>query len=481
MYSGRDARLRDMPVRVADLVALGVAETAISRAEDPQEPRDAWPTGLKGGGRSRTEAPLLVRPASARMVAAIVAWAGASGQTIQVQGGRSNVVGALDSAADLVLDLSSLDVIGELDPVNLMITAGAGVLGERLELFLDQQGFTLGHQPQSLPTSTVGGWVATRATGAASALFGGIERLVCGLEFVLPTGELVEVGPRPRSPGGLDAIALLCGTEGSLAIITAVTLSIARRLPERRLVAVFPDLTAGLEVQRALVQDRLPVAVLRVLNPTESAALAPPGSIAAGACLLVASLESTDAVLKAAERTSHRIVRSGGGRIVDPALAAGWWQHQYAPAGLIEGRNRPAGEMFDTIEVSVRWSSAADAAQAIGDAVRPLVEQLWLHSSHAYPSGTCLYLAFWIKAPDDGAAIERCRTVWEATLHIVEQRGGSYGHHHGIGAARSQRYGDSAEGRIHRLIKAAIDPQLTFSARLFEGAGPITATGVGQS
>jgi len=467
-----------MPVRVADLVAIGVAESAIGRPEDPDQPRDAWPTGLKGGGQPRTEAPLVVRPASAQIVAAIVAWAGASGHPIQVQGGRSNVVGALDSVADLVLDMSSLDTIGELDPVNLMITAGAGVLGARLELVLDEQGFTLGHQPQSLQTSTVGGWVATRATGAASALHGGIERLVCGLEFVLPTGELVEVGPRPRSPGGLDAIALLCGTEGSLAIITGVTLTIARRLPVRRLVAAFPEFAAGLEAQRALVQDRLPVAVLRVLDATESAALAPPGSIDAGTCLLVVSLESTDAVLKAAERTSRRLIRSAGGRVVDPAGAAGWWQHQYAPAGLIEERNRPAGEMFDTIEVSVRWSSAATAAQAIGEAVRPLVEQLWLHSSHAYPSGTCLYLAFWIKMPDDPAALKRCAAAWDATLRIVEQLGGSYGHHHGIGAARSQRYLEGAEGRIHRIIKAAIDPQLTFSARLLEGAGPSTATGV---
>jgi alkyldihydroxyacetonephosphate synthase len=154
--------------------------------------------------------------------------------------------------------------------------------------------------------------------------------------------------------------------------------------------------------------------------------------------------------------------------MVDPGVAAGWWDHRFAPAGLIEGRNGRPGEMFDTIEVGTPWGAAASLSATLERTLAPLVRTLWLHSSHAYPTGTCLYLAFWIEAPDDATAVEVCRTVWQRTLAAVRDHGGSSAHHHGIGAARSVVYGESSEGRLHRLIKAAIDPQAVLAARLLD-------------
>ncbi len=461
-----------MAADIADLLDLGLTEDAIRLHATADELRDVWPRGLKGGGQAPPAGPIVLSPATGQILARVMAWAAGRGLRVQVQGGRSNVVGALDGGADVVLDTSGLAQIGELDPVSQTISVGAGVLGARLESFLGERGLTLGHYPQSLQTSTVGGWVATRATGTASALYGGIERLVCGLEFVLPGGELVKVPARPRPPGGLDAIALLTGSEGSLAVITEVTLSVSRQLPETRLVAVFPSFEQALEGQRALIQSRIPVAVLRTMNATESAAIARPATIEPGACLLIASLEAEDTVLAAADGASRRLLSAAGGRLADQALGESWWQHRYAPAGLIEERNLAPGMMFDTIEVGASWSIAAGVAAAIEAQIAPLVEQLWLHASHAYQSGTCLYLAFWIKAADDRAALERCAKVWQRTLGLVVEMGGSHGHHHGIGAARSTRFMETAEGRLLRTIKTAIDPQDTLAGRLLDGAMP---------
>ncbi len=461
-----------MTISPSDLIGLGLPRDAIRIERDPAQLRDVWPTGLKGGQPDGGAASIVVTPGSAEVVARILGWAGRHGVSVQVQGGRSNVVGALDGLADLVLRTSSLDAIGEPDPVSQTVTVGAGVLGGRLEAFLDSRGFTLGHFPQSIETSTVGGWIATRATGTASAGHGGIERLVCGVEAVLPSGEMLSIPARPRAGGGLDAIALLCGTEGSLAVVTEVTLSISRRLPERRLVSVFPGFDEALAAQRTLVQARLPVFVLRVLNATESTALAPPGSCAPGESLLIANFESDETILASAELAAHDVIRSSGGRIVDLAVADGWWRSRYAKPGLIEDRNVAPGAMFDTIEVSAMWSAAAPIARSLEGEIGPLVQDLWLHSSHAYTSGTCLYLAFWIEAADDAAALARCAEVWERSLRIVEAHGGNTSHHHGIGAARSGRYVESPEGVLHRLIKGALDPTSVLAARLLEGGAP---------
>jgi alkyldihydroxyacetonephosphate synthase len=455
-----------------DLIAAELLDAGLRPSElpDPGAPRpnDVWPIGLKRSPVGQGPRPVIVAPESVGTIQRVLPWAATTGRRVMVAGGRSNVVGALSGRADVVLDMTSLNEIRGLDEVSQMVTADAGVLGGHLEAFLEPRSLTLGHYPQSLTTSTVGGWIATRATGTASAARGGIERLVCGLEFVLPSGELVQIGPRPRAGGGLDAISLLCGSEGSLGVVTQVTLAVARRLPERRLAAAFPTFDLALHAQRSLIQARVPIGVLRVLNAIETAQISPPGSVEPGGSLLIASVEGEGPIVEAGAEVLARMVETSAGVMVDPGVAAAWWDHRFAPAGLIEGRNGRPGEMFDTIEVGTPWGAAASLSATLERTLAPLVRTLWLHSSHAYPTGTCLYLAFWIEAPDDATAVEVCRTVWQRTLAAVRDHGGSSAHHHGIGAARSVVYGESSEGRLHRLIKAAIDPQAVLAARLLD-------------
>lgn len=78
-----------------------------------------------------------------------------------------------------------------LDETNLLVRVEAGTMGQQLELMLNSRGYTLHHSPQSLGISTVGGWVATHATGQFSSRWGGIEDLTAALQVVLPQGEIV--------------------------------------------------------------------------------------------------------------------------------------------------------------------------------------------------------------------------------------------------------------------------------------------------
>lgn len=455
-----------MGVTVEALIRAGVPAGEIVEEPDRSDPPDAWPAGLKGGP-ARAAPAAVVAARSASTVSSVLRSAAATGATVQVEGACTNVVGCLDGSPDVVLRLA-MDRIVEVDAISQVVTAEAGVLGGVLEDTLNGLGFTLGHYPQSLHHSTVGGWIATRATGTASARFGGVEQMVRGLEGVLPSGDAFKIAVRPRSPGGLDALQLLCGAEGSLAVITTASLAVARLTGEVRLNGLVPSFRAGLEVQRELIQRALPVGVARLLNPAETAAIldtADPD----GACGLVLSFVGEPEVTGVAHRAAAGAIEAAGGTVLGSGAADRWWDNRHAGPELIQDLNRDAGAFFDTIEVGVPWRSAAELALALQSEVEAMVDRLWMHSSHIYSTGTGLYLAFWIDRSDDDSARAAGEAVWTRVLDLAAAHGGTIGHHHGIGAARSARYVESIEGRLHRSIKRTLDPGGVLAARLLDG------------
>lgn len=456
-----------MGVTVEALIRAAVPAGEIVTGPARDRPGDTWPMGMKRGPVGNAPA-AVVRAGSAETVSSVLRAAAAAGATVQVEGARTNVVGCLDGSPDVVLQLA-MDRIVDLDGVSQVVTAEAGVIGGILEGFLNDRGLTLGHYPQSLHHSTVGGWIATRATGTASARFGGLEQMVRGLEGVLPSGERFSIGARPRSPGGLDGLQLLCGAEGSLAVITAASLAVARLMDEIRLNGLVPDFGAGLEVQRELVQRAVPLGVSRLLNPAETAAIGVDAPDSASACLLVLSLVGEAEVTGSAQRLAADAIADAGGTLLEPGAADRWWDNRHAGPELIEDLNRDAGAFFDTIEVGVPWRSAADLASALQAEIGELADRLWMHSSHVYSTGTGLYLAFWIDSTDDDTACARGRAVWERAMDLADRHDGAIGHHHGIGAARSARYIESVEGQLHQTVKRALDPTGILAARLLDG------------
>ena len=249
---------------------------------------DLYPEHLKRDGVP-SERVLLYRPADASAVSRLLPWAADRGLTVVPFGLGSGVVGAIDGRADIVLSLERMNAIVEVDETSQIVTAEAGVTGQALESAVQERGFTLGQYPQSLGVSTVGGWVSTRATGTYSAYYGGIERSICGITAVMADGQVLQVPPRVRAPGGLDLLGLLCGSEGSIGVITEVSLMIFRRLDEQTLALAFSGLREGLAAQRELIQRGFPIGLMRLFNTAETAAVFGPDS-AAGCVLLISTL-----------------------------------------------------------------------------------------------------------------------------------------------------------------------------------------------
>jgi len=192
-------------------------------------------------------------------VATVVRTAQRLGVAVVPYGAGSGVVGgATPPDRALVIDLSAMNALLEVHDTALYARAQAGLLGGAYEAAVQARGYTSGHYPQSIDRSTVGGWVATRAAGQFSTRYGNIEDICLALEAVLPSGEIVRTASVPRAAAGPNIREVFLGSEGTLGVITEVTLRL-HPLPERRELAsfAFASFADALEAMRRIVRSRV--------------------------------------------------------------------------------------------------------------------------------------------------------------------------------------------------------------------------------
>jgi alkyldihydroxyacetonephosphate synthase len=377
-------------------------------------------------------------------------------------GGGSGVCGAIRvPEGALVLSTRKLTGLIRLEPQDLTATFRAGTNGLEAEQVLDDQGLTLGHWPQSIELSSVGGWCATRASGQFSTAYGSIEDLVLALEVVLPNGSVLRTRETPRASAGPDLRQLFLGSEGTLGVITEVTFSLRPRPESRRGQAFhFADLRSGLDPVRRLLAAGWRPPVVRLYDAAESgrsfADFCPQGR-----ALLLLLHEGPESLVQVQESAAREICERGGGSAASPASVEHWLEHRNRVPGFRGFLEK--GIILDTIEVAATWSRIAELYDRVLTALQP-VEGLLLasaHSSHSYRSGTNLYFTF-VARPDDRARMpEVYRECWQRTLTATLECGGGIAHHHGIGRVRR----DALPGELGatgvellRSVKNALDP-----------------------
>src|ERR1700682_4522656 len=164
---------------------------------------------------------VVVKPHSDEEVAAVVRLANHHRVPVVPWGGGSGTQGAsIPTQGGIVVDLTGMDRIVEIDEQSMTVTAEAGVNGKRLEAELNKKGLMLPHYPASAEFATVGGYVAARGSGVLSTRYGKIEDLVVSLRLVTPTGEIVDTLPVPRHAVGPDIAPLFIGSEGRPGVVT---------------------------------------------------------------------------------------------------------------------------------------------------------------------------------------------------------------------------------------------------------------------
>jgi alkyldihydroxyacetonephosphate synthase len=435
-----------------------VCPVSVDPATIGEASRDWWPQAMIWAldGQVAARAAAVASPTSADEVARILAICNDARIPVTAAAGRSGVCGAsVPVHGGVILDLCGFAGIVDVDTTSLVLDVRPGTFGDVLEHQLrTEHGVTLGHWPQSVALSTVGGWLACRSAGQLSTRYGKIEDMVLGLDVALADGTQLSTGGAPRAAVGPDLDQLFVGSEGTLGIITGARLRLhPAPTHERRAAYTFGSFADGIDAMRRILQRGGTPAALRLYDPAEADRTYHTGD---RALLLV--LDEGDAAV--VDATIHLVAEvCADAASADPAHVDHWLERRNDVAALEALISR--GYVVDTMEVAGRWRDLPaiyDATVAALSGVQGSVAAS-AHQSHSYPDGGCLYFTFAAKT-EPGDRDRYYREVWDAGTRTVLGAGGALSHHHGVGLNRS-RFVSTALGAAHEVLvrtKGALDP-----------------------
>jgi alkyldihydroxyacetonephosphate synthase len=414
-------------------------------------------------GQALPTALCVARPRSTAEVQRIVALANRAATAVIPFGLGSGVCGGISPTPDAVLlDLSDFNGVRFIDETNLLAGFDAGKNGLEAEQAVAAKGLTIGHWPQSIAISSVGGWISTRASGQFSTAYGNIEDIVYSIEMVLPDASLVSLGKAPRASAGPDLRHLAMGAEGTMGVVTGVTLAL-RRQPERQALSAFyaKDMDAGFEAQRQIVQADWRPPVMRQYDAREVRRMFRDHA-RDGQSLLIMVHEGPAARVEVELTEVGKIATAAGLAPADPAACAGWLERRNHVPSWREMFER--GFIADTVEISSGWTSIGriyeDAIAAL-NAV-PGVINASAHSSHVYRTGLNLYFSFAAALPDTAQMEPTYFECWRRVMEATAEHGGGVAHHHGAGRLRKPYLVSDLGPRgveLLRTLKQAVDPK----------------------
>lgn len=457
---------------------------------------------------TRGEAPervvdLVVWPGDEDEVVELVRLAHRHAVVLVPYGGGTNVTGALlcppgERRPVVSVDMRRMDRILEVDRENGRAVVQAGITGKELERRLGERGLTSGHVPDSVELSTLGGWIATRASGMKKNRYGNIEEVVVEADLVTPTGTVATRPAAPRSSIGLRPRDLLFGSEGSLGIVTRAVIRV-HPLPEERRYAswVFPSFDPGVRFLREVQGSGARPASLRLTNNLEfrlGRSLDPEGGRwdalvsrlkrlylfrwkgfdpeSVVACTAV--MEGPAAEVRRQGKRLARMAKTHRGVSGGAEGGRRGYQTTFAIAYIRDFLNQ-FGILGETLETSAPWDRIGPICSAAEEELRLGCEEhgvpgrpyLAYRVSQTYHTGVCIYFTMGFC----GRGLERPVETFQATERRVREAildaGGSLSHHHGVGKIRRpfvRRVHSEGAVRALREMKRALDPADVFAA-----------------
>ncbi len=439
------------------------------------EPADMAPYLVDERERYRGAAPAVVRPSTVEEVARIVALCAAEKIPIVPQGGNTGLCGAATpdgSGRELVLSLTRLDRVREVDPLNYTITVEAGVILADVQKAAAEADRLFPLSLGGEGTARIGGNLSTNAGGTGVLRYGNARDLALGLEVVLPDGRVWDgLSALRKDNTGYDLKHLFIGAEGTLGIITAAVLKLfpRPRALETALVAI-DDPAAAVELlarARAATGDRVTAFELILRLPFELVL-----AEIAGArdpfddvhpCYVLFELSSgaaRDDVRGLMESVLAEAMEDGLVRDAviaeSGAQAADFWKIRET---LPEAQKRHGASVKHDISVPVSripafMAEAAAAAEAAVDGVRVCafghVGDGNLHYNMSQPVGT-----------DPATFLEREGEINAIVHDAAARHGGSISAEHGIGQLKRDaliQYKPGVAIDLMRRIKQALDP-----------------------
>jgi glycolate oxidase len=410
---------------------------------------------------------VVVKPASAGEIAAIMRLANRKLIPVTPRGAGSGLsCGAVPLYGGILLSTERMDRILEVDAENMVVVVEPGVITNEINQAVEPYGLFYAGYPMSVETCTIGGNVAENAGGGRAIKYGVTGRYVLGLEVVLPTGEIVQLGgKRVKDVTGYDLLHLMVGSEGTLGIFTRIIL---RLLPLSRvravLLAPFADVAKAVAaVPRIMARGHMPASIefmdrLSVQTACEYLGESPPHPDV-GAMLLIEVDGQNQSQIEAEYSAVADICLEAGALDVyigdNPAAERRMWRLRQSLA-----------EAFKLI-CPVQSLEDIVVPPACIPALMPELERLSRKYEVLIPcyghAGDGNLHATVIKRP------EMLMEEWQRRLpvllrelyQIVARMGGTISGEHGIGSKRLEYLPlvmDETLLALHRRIKAAFDP-----------------------
>jgi glycolate oxidase len=251
-------------------------------------------------------------------VAQVLALASETGFPVVPRGAGSGMSGgALPVRGGVVLSMNRFDRILEIDPDNLIARVQPGVITHHLQEAVEAMDLFYPPDPASAKISTIGGNVAACAGGLRAVKYGVTRDYVMGLTVVLPTGQVVQTGVgTAKGVAGYDLTRLIVGSEGTLAVITAIVLRLVPKPTGRRtMMAFFADVSTAVRAVSEIIRNKVVPSILEFMDhrclgcvQEEMGLSMPPG---ANAMLLIEVDGDGSRVQRDADRIAHICRREG--------------------------------------------------------------------------------------------------------------------------------------------------------------------------
>jgi glycolate oxidase len=410
-------------------------------------------------------ADVVVRPASTEQVSKIVALANERRIPIVPRGAGTGLCGgAVPLKGGIVLDMTRMNAIKEVRVEDLYCVVEAGVVFDRLIEALAPRHFTLPTAPGSSEACTIGGMVATNASGMRAIKYGAMRDYVLGLEVVMASGQVIRVGTRTlKNSSGYQLDRLMVGSEGTLGVITEVTLRIAPRAKKAAMtIAAFDSLQrAGKCVSAIIAKPLIPSAIelmdatcIRAVNKTVQAGFPEVEAL----CMIEVDGEPSvvAAELEEVRRLCQEVGATGVVSSDDPKQMAKWTQ---ARKSIMSALSR-----FGEGLVSV--SLADDMAVPISKIPEAVVEFRRIAERNGVIVGTYGHAAdgnLHTKMLLDPTSLDSWKRgekavdeIYEVVLHL----GGTITGEHGIGSSKGPHLRKERGGAVDVMlaVKRALDP-----------------------
>ena len=385
----------------------------------------------------------------------MVAWCYGAGVPIVPRGGGSGLAGGavpLNSEA-VVLSLERLTRVRSFEPSLWRIEVEAGLPTAHVQRLALENGLWFPPDPGAPEQSFIGGNVATNAGGPHAFRYGNTGAWVTGVEAVVAPGSLARFGgPVRKDVAGYDLRGLLVGSEGTLGVVTAVSLRLIPAPSSSAVVAAFfSSITGGSEAVLEVLGTGLRPAAIEFLDGVsfEAAAATFPGTAPPGAARLLLLFEVHDDPAELIDVLS----RAGGTtEKVEPRATWRWRDTVHGAVTSLRG-----GKLSEDIAVPVdRLAEALRRLDEIG-ARHGLETCAWGHAGDGNIHATFLI------APDEAAKAEPAA---EDVLDMAIELGGTITGEHGIGYLKNGRLRKQwtpAAVEAHRAVKAALDPKGLFN------------------